>query len=212
MSREITEPTTNKHGDEVHPSFGLISANRVSAGPPGVSLFDSEIRHQHFITVRIATASRKRDLNRDWLHRDEEFVEIEMSESQWASFVSSMNSGSGVPCTITRREDDLMVPSAPYVPRMEHSMNEVRGAAQDAMERVKEAFAAYKEKKNAANLRDLEIAVGHVEPNMVFAAESLTEHAENVVQKAKADIEAMVTARAQQLGLTEDQAKELMPG
>lgn len=37
--------------------------------------------------------------------------------------------------------------------------------------------------------------------NISFAAQSLTEHAENVVQRAKADIEAMVVARAKQLGL-----------
>jgi hypothetical protein len=37
--------------------------------------------------------------------------------------------------------------------------------------------------------------------NMTFAAKSLSEHAENVVQRARADVEAMVLAKAAQLGL-----------
>lgn len=38
-------------------------------------------------------------------------------------------------------------------------------------------------------------------PNVAFAARSLNEHAENVVQRARADIEAMVLSKATQLGL-----------
>ena len=66
---------------------------------------------------------------------------------------------------------------------------------------MQSAFAAYAEKKSAANLRALEIAIGHMTPNMDFAAKSLTEHAENVVQRARADVEAFVVQKATQLGL-----------
>jgi hypothetical protein len=179
----------------------MIGASRVSTGGKGAVLFDSEIRHQHYVTIRISTASRQRDLNRDWLHPEKEFVEVAMSEAQWASFVSSMNVGSGVPCTIQRRENDWMVPGFPYAPRMEQSMDEVREAAHRAISKVKRAFADYKEKKNVGNLRNLEAAIDNAPANMEFAAESLAEHAENVVQKARADIEAMVVAKAQQLGV-----------
>jgi hypothetical protein len=40
-----------------------------------------------------------------------------------------------------------------------------------------------------------------VRTRMEFAAQSLSEHAENVVQRARADIEAVVMVKAQQLGL-----------
>jgi hypothetical protein len=200
MPREVIEPTVNEDGDERHPAFGLISASRVSSSP-GASLFDSEIQHQHYVTVRISTCVRKRDLNRDWLFGDRApFVEVAMSEAQWAQFVSSMNAGQGTACTIQRREDGD-VPGVPYAPRLEKSMDEVHGAADKALEQIRAAFAAYQERKTVGNLRSLESAIRNAPSNMRFAAKSLTEHAENVVQKARADIEAMVVNKAQQLGV-----------
>lgn len=204
--REVIEPTVvekdPKWGDqERHPAWGMIGVSKVQVGPPGSTLFDSDIYHGHTIVVRISTASRRRDLNRDWLHAEQEFVEVEMSEAQWASFVSSPNSGSGVPCTIRRREDDLLVPGVPHAPRLQESITEVKNAAEKAFANVQEAFATYKEKKSAANLRSLEAALANAPANIAFTADSLTEHTENVVQRARADIEAMVTSKAQQLGL-----------
>jgi hypothetical protein len=201
MRRDITEPTRDERGDETHPAWGLISVHRGSYGPPGAVLFDSDIRHQFALSVRIAAASRQRDLNRDWLHREREFIEIAMSEAQWASFVSSMNTGNGVPCTITYRHDEGMVPGFPYEPRLAESTAEVERAADRSLAEIRAAFEAYTEHKTAANLRNLRARIENAGPNMRFAAESLTEHAENVVQKARADIEAMVVAKAQQLGV-----------
>lgn len=200
MPREIVEPTTNERGAEEHPAWGMIGASRVQCGPPGSTLFDSDIRHGHTIVVRLGAASRSRDLHRDFLFNERGIIEVEMSEAQWASFVSSMNVGGGVPCTIRRRGREL-VPGFPFTPRMKESLDEVRSAANRAAEKVRTAFVVYAEKKNAANLRSLQTAIENMPANVTFAATSLTKHAENVVQRARADIEAMVVAKAQQLGL-----------
>lgn len=201
MTRKIIPPVTDDRGDETHPAMGMIGASRGQHSPPGAVLYDSDIRHGTTITVSIGTGSRRRDLNRDWLRKEKEFVEVEMSEAQWASFVSSMNTGNGVPCTIRRREDEYLVPGLPPEARLKESIDEVRGAAQEAFGKVREALDAYTEKKTAANLRHLTAMIKNAPANIAFAGDSLTEHAENVVQKARADIEAMVTARAQQLGI-----------
>lgn len=200
MHQPIPE-TTDEKGYETHPAWGLIGAHRGQAGPPGHVLFDSDIRHQHVVTVRLYTARRKRDLHHDWIGSDRPFVEVEMSEAQWAAFVSTMNSGDGVPCTIRLREDDWDVPGVLYEPRLQESMEETRGAAEKAFEAVREAFETYEEKKNAANLRNLKYAIQNAPSNVEFAGKSLVEHAENVVQKARTDIEAMVVAKATQMGL-----------
>lgn len=218
MGREIVQPTVTireDHGnEEAHPAWGMIGASRVQTSPPGANLFDSDIRHQHTVVVRISTASRRRHLARDWKHAEKNFVEVEMSEAQWASFVSSMNSGDGVPCTIRRREDELQVPGFPPEARLRESIEEVRTAAAKAFERVAEAMAAYEEKKSAANLRDLHFAIQNAPSNIAFVGDSLTEHAENVVQKARVDIEAMVLAKAAQLGIEPGEVGtlELAPG
>ena len=174
---------------------------RVPRRGTGAVLFDSDVRHQHFVTVTLSRGVRKRDLNRDWLHAREEIIEVAMSEAQWASFVSTMNTGNGVPCTIIHEGNDWSVPGMPYEPRLQESMDEVRDAAERAATEVSEAFAAYEEKKTVANLRTLKYAIANMPANIEYAGTSLNEHAENVVQKARADIEAMVVAKAQQMGI-----------
>lgn len=205
MPREIVPPTTDEHGEDTHPAFGLISASRMQTGPVGATLFDSDIQHRHTITVRVHEATRKRDLSHDWIHpKDRRGVlsEVEMSEAQWASFLSTMNTGNGVPCTIRRKAGDWNIPGLPHEPRLAESMAEVRNAGDKVLAEIREAFAAVEEKPTEANIRGLKVAIENATPNMEFAAKSLSEHAENVVQRSRADIEAMVTAKAQQLGLT----------
>ncbi len=198
--RKIQKPTVDEHGYDEHPAWAMIGASRVS-GTPGAVLFDSDVRHQHYVMVRLSRGSRKRELHHDYLLARQEIIEIAMSEAQWASFVSTMNTGNGVPCTIIHEGNDWDVPGMPYEPRLQESMDEVRAAADHAAEEVSEAFAAYEEKKTVANLRTLKYAIANMPANIEYAGTTLNEHAENVVQKARADIEAMVVAKAQQMGL-----------
>jgi hypothetical protein len=200
MSRDIVNPITDEKGRERHPAWALIGASRVSSSG-GAVLFESDIRHQHYVVVTLTTASRTRDLNRDWIYGEKKFVEVAMSEAQWASFVSTMNVGQGVPATLLRREDERNVPGMPYEPRLRESMAEVRGAADKYISRIREAFDTYANHKTVGNLRDLEATIKNATSNIAFTAKSLDEHAENVVQRARADIEAMVMHKAQQLGL-----------
>lgn len=88
-----------------------------------------------------------------------------------------------------------------YEPRLAETMDEVGNAATKALEEIQSAFAAYKENRTAANRRNLEATIRNAAPNMTYAAKSLSEHAENVVQRARADIEAVVVAKAEQLGI-----------
>lgn len=201
MSRRETEPPTlNEHGDETHPAWGLIGASRVSSSPPGATLFDSDIRHQYYVVVRLRRASRKRDLGHDYKYGEEQLVEIAMSEAQWASFLSTMNVGEGVPCTIESVGREI-VPGVEYEPRLAVSMDEVGNAAQKSMEEIQSAFDAYEQHKTKANRDTLKYAIRNAPANMAFAAKTLSEHAENVVQRARADVEAMVVSKAEQLGI-----------
>lgn len=201
MPRDTKQPSLNKYDREVHPAWGLIGASRVQTSPPGAALFDSDIRHGHTVIVRVGTASRTRSLHHDHHMRDQEFLEVEMSEAQWASFVSSMNTGDGVPCTIRRREDQIAIPGVPFEPRFEQSMDEVRNAANEALAKIKEAFKVVEEKPTKANIKTLRYAIENTPANLAFAGKSLTEHAENVVQKSRADVEAMVLGEARRLGI-----------
>lgn len=194
---EITEPTINSHGDEVHPSFGVVVVSRVNAHP-GVRLFDSSIPHTQYVKLEIARATRKRDLHHDWIHHDtRSMIEIEMSLSQWGALVSSFGQGSGTPVTI-HRVDGVPQPKAAHESRLAETSREVADAARRSTEQVRTAanavLAAFQERKGVRDtaplMRDLQAAVGNLPANMKFAADTLTRHAEDVVSKARVDIEA----------------------
>lgn len=207
MPREIEEPTVDENGYETHPAFGLIGVRRGQVGGAGggAVLFDSDIRHGHVITVRVCAARRQRDLHRDWIGTDGRvpLIEVEMSLSQFGAFVASNGVGDGVPCTIKTRGDldEFQMPGIPFEPRMKHSMAEVRSAAAEAVREVTEAFEAYEAHRIKANRDRLKYAIRNLPSNLTHAAKSLTEHSENVVQKATADIEAMLFDKARALGL-----------
>jgi hypothetical protein len=209
MPRREQEPDAVTHeggwqdGDvtETHPAFGKVTLSRVSSSP-GASLFDSEILHSHYVVLRIHGADRTRSLQRDWIHTEmTPHIEIAMSEAQWASMVSSFGDGGGTPCTIQATKADGMLPAIPFESRLALSTAETRNAARGVKDRIDAALAAVEEKPTKANVRSLRIAVDQAESNVVFAARSLTEHTENVVSKARADIEAMVDERARAVGL-----------
>ena len=208
---EIVPMGQNERGDETHPAFGLIGTSRgsvITNGRGGATLFDSDIQHQHIVTIRINTAVRKRDLHHDWIHAEDQIVEVQLSEAQWASFVSSMNIGDGVPCTITRRGYES-VPSIPFEPRLAKTMKETHEAADGAFDSIKDAMEAYQEcldrkapaKERNDALRMLHSSINNAVPNVDYAGKVLVEHAEDVVQKSHADVEAYVVAKARQLGV-----------
>lgn len=199
-----TPSTVNDRGDETHPAFGFIQASRVTSYP-GQVLFDSDIKHTNTVMVRIGKMSRKRDHTHDWLHPNQELIEVELSEAQWASFVSSMNT-QGVPCTIRRTEDDLNVPGIEYSPRLKLSHREAQVAARTAFADIEQAMAEYEAldskapvKERRAALATLRAKINNAAPNVEFASKMLIEHTENVVQRARADIEAMASQHAQHI-------------
>ena len=69
MPQEIVQPTADENGDEYHPAFGMAQVSRITS-TPGQVLFDSDLRHSHWIEFRISEATRRRDLKRDWIRAD----------------------------------------------------------------------------------------------------------------------------------------------
>jgi hypothetical protein len=209
---ETTEIIVNERGDETHPSWVAIRANRVSHSGPGKRLHDSEIRHQHYVIVTVRRLSRKRDLHRDWhFEYGVPLVEMSMSMAQWGAFVSSFGQGTGVPVTLDWYGPENYVPGEPTEAdsRLALSAAEVQkqtaksiDAVESALADVLEAFDAGVSKKALREkLNALTARVRNMPANAKFAADSLTEHTEAVVTKARFDIEAMVAQHAETLGL-----------
>ena len=198
----IEPPTEDEYGAQVHPAYGMIGASRVSHSPPGKVLFQSDVRHQHYVVLRIDRASRARQGGRDWVYSPGfgDIVEVSMSEAQWASFVSSMNTA-GVPCTIEKTEAGGEMAGLEFDQRLELSVRETERSAHAAFAEIQEAFKVAQEKPTKANMRTLQARIENAPKNVEFAAKQLTKHAEDVVQHARADVEAMIAAKARELGI-----------
>ncbi|MFD7537464.1 hypothetical protein [Streptomyces sp. NPDC059819] len=200
MSRRTTQDphVDQERGGEIHPAFGVAVVTRRHG--TGRSLFQSDLLHNETISLTVHEATRRRDLNHDWVSPGRDLVEIEMSLAQWGSLVSSVGLGSGVPVTIRRSEHDRSVPEIPYQPRTAESLREVREVTERMYARVKAATTvlheAIHEKKGVkatkGALSALENAVAHAGSSAQFTVDSLVEAGEQVVAQARADIEASV--------------------
>lgn len=200
-----------------HPAFGAIAAARGTHGPGGVVLFGSPIKAGTSISIRISFASEFESLHHVRHFEEDRIVEVLMSEAQWAAFVSSLNVGSGVPCTIlAHKTGDL----DPFVPSIDHTPFEERMAAdiaRSAAERIKQyqeavdALDAWVKggmkggKAEGDRIRKMFLhPVDYARQNAEFMANSMTEHVENAVTAAKAEVAAYVTSmsvRYPQLGV-----------
>jgi hypothetical protein len=204
---------TDEDGTERHPAFGLARFNRIHSNPGGV-LFQSDVRHGEYIEVTLSTATRKRDLKHDWVRDEQVVAKFAMSMAQFASFVASGGT-EGVPVTIEYDHGD--VPGLVMESRLALTTSEVRAAAHAAFDDIAAAEAVYAaalaDKAPAAvrnkALSDLRTAIRNAVPNVDYAARQLTEHAENVAEKLRADVDAMAAAAQDRQLSIETAAPEL---
>lgn len=82
---------------ETHPSYGVVGLSRVSGN---ASLFESEVNHMYYISLRIKEAERWQDGTQVRTHAGRQLIEIFLTEAQFAQLMTSPNIGEGVPCTI----------------------------------------------------------------------------------------------------------------
>lgn len=88
---------------EKHESYGQISIRRSQVGGTGVNLCGSSIKHNNVIALSISPSVKDRGLNKDWFHTEGiPYIEVEMSYSQFAEAITSLNVGEGVPCTVAQ--------------------------------------------------------------------------------------------------------------
>lgn len=188
---------------ETHPAYAQIGASRVSGK---ANLYGSDFTHNGFMMIRIHASKLHRSLHNDWHHAGEEYIEVELSEAQWATFVSTPNMGQGVPCTL-RARDGVMVPGIAHPPERKAQFTNELAAS---FARVKKDVALLKEQLNDAKisnrakddllstLRQIEMGIGS---NLEFAAKTFTEHVETVTEHAKIEVAAYMTSAVTRLGM-----------
>lgn len=177
-----------------HPAFGTIGASRVEGS---VSLNGSDFVHRGFVTVTIHKSTLHRSHGHDRQFGEHELISVVLSEAQWATFVSSMNVGFGVACTIEHIQGERM-------PKVEHEV--VADKFQNDLSRVQTGLLSQLEQlrshvKTKAGLHELDILASFLKGNVKFTAEQFDRHMEKTVEKAKIEINAYVQRSLMSAGM-----------
>lgn len=180
-----------------HPAYGMLQFSRRTGG--ATHLFGSSIEHKDTIAMTLRHGEITRGLNSDWFYGDKIIVEVEMSYSQFAEAITSMNMGSGVPVTIRRTERDGKIPECDFVNKKEQFQNELKERLDNATEisrnLINEVQKLFNEKKSLTKadrneiIGKLNTIYAQVNGNVEFTYEMFNEQIDKTVMEAKGEIE-----------------------
>jgi len=192
-----------------HPSYGLarFSRHNSSGGRP---LFGSSINHSNTISLHICRSDHDRGLSNDWYHAKQELIEIEMSQTQFAELITSMNMGSGIPVTI-RHINLEQISEPPYKSKVEIFNDEFKAKMHNMGVDIEKASATALDllkNKSTLNNGDRELILSsitrlmmNVKQNIPFVAVQFSEQMDKTISEAKGEIEAFVEHKIRSAGL-----------
>lgn len=200
-----------------HPSYGQLQISRASGT---ADFYGSELTQDHFITLTIHPSEVHRTLTREWYYaRRLPLIQVRMSSNQFAEAITSLNVGSGVPCTVEMLDGKKVERYTPLESRKEF----VHRAFQDRMKefgdtiRERQSLAKELVKKKTLSKEDihnlthhLEWLTGEVERNIPFFAKCFQETADEIVAEAKSEVENAIMHKINTLGLGELQKQNLL--
>lgn len=189
-----------------HPAFGQFAASRVTVGGRGVTLYGSEFPHHSYIVLSLTTSVQRRNLARDWYSNDKHIVKFALSESQWATFVSSLNTGGGVPTTLEWLSGEGRLPELPPIDRRSDYAGDLKNYVKDAVDELKsfedEIDALGLSQKKTKALKDKLLRSRRLlDSTLPFVEKSFDEHMEEVVEKSKQEVHGYIQNVVNQAGL-----------
>lgn len=193
-----------------HPSFGMLSFNRTHGGHS--NLFGSSIQHNDTIHMVLKEGVVIRGLNDDRYVGEDEILEVEMSQSQFAELITSINVGTGIPCTIKYLRGKGRINEADFINKRQQITNEFKESMNERMSDAKEFYDEVKElfttKKSIGKgdremiLRRLANVTQGMESSSKFIFDQFQNQIDKTITEAKGEIEAFaqnkINAIAQQ--------------
>lgn len=204
VQKRIQTVKQHNRDDEfvTEPCAAVLAFSRGYGGAKG--LYGSKISHQNFISMRVKSAYTNHQYGHDSYYGDELLLEVEMSASQFAEAITSLNMGDGVPVTL-RYTQLTGVIDKPEVPDFRQILNDdilehvadSRKLVRDARRKAEEIVA--KKSMNKADreeilslLNRLEISVGS---DTMFTIEQLQRQLDSIVAESKGEIESFLQQR-----------------
>lgn len=197
-----------------HPSYGMIQISRSSIGGDGTALFGSSIMPGNVIRLSISNGFMEREDSTDRFFaknsRKNCIVEVEMSYTQFAEAITSLNIGDGVPVTITNIGGEF-VPKCPYEDRQKVMRKEVEEATRDIARKLKHNAAEVKkllDEKRMLSKGDREWIVSVLESagrslnnDVPFLNELFVKQMDKTVTEAKGEFESYLQNKMNSLAM-----------
>lgn len=185
---------------EQHPSYGMLQFSRTSGG--STNLFGSSIKHRDTIRMRLYEGSVERMLNSDFYMGTNTIAEVEMSYSQFAEAITSMNMGSGVPVTIRYLKGVGTIEPCPFMDKREQFENEFKSNLDKANSETQELISSIevllKEKKTLTKTDKEEVLSKlmrisrNIGDNNDYLYSQFNEQMDKTTLEAKGEIEAFM--------------------
>lgn len=186
---EVDGPGRDRETKTTHPAFAQVTVARRSGH---LALYGSDFIHNNHVVLSIGGSELHRNLSRDWYFEREKKIEIAMSEAQWATLVSSLNLGGGVPCTL--QWEGGYVPRLPMPKsRSDQFSKEMQEDFEDAIKALDalveeiDSLKVSQKKKDEIKGRAMR-AKASITSSAPFVADQFGEHMENVVEAAKVEV------------------------
>lgn len=186
-----------------HPAYGMLSFSR-RTGSAKQALFGSSIEHRDTIAMTLKHGDVTRGLNNDWYFGTETIAEVEMSYSQFAEAITSMNMGSGVPVTIKFTEKDGNIPQCDFVNKRQQFSDEFSEKRKKATEQSRIIISEVMElfQKKSLTKAERELIINKLQKlnqdigcNMDFIYEQFNEQMDKTITEAKGEIESFYQNR-----------------
>ena len=192
-----------------HESYGILHISRVSSTGP-VRLFGSPLA-THYGSIRLSISKGKwiHGLNHDrYFGMTKDHIEIEMSAAQFADAITSLNIGSGTPCTVRyiggRRIDDppeFPTESEHIRDNFEDSLDKYIKKAAGQRKKIEELTDKLSTKAKEQIRIALDVIENQLAANVPFVVKMFQEAATRITTAGKAEVEAFVTHAVRAAGL-----------
>ena len=198
-----------------HPSYGIIRITRSAIGGEGVALFGSSIMHNNVIRLEILKGYMERSANEDKCFpkqkMKDKIIEVEMSYTQFAEAITSLNLAQGVPVTITNLEGKFLE-RCPYDDRQKVMRMEIHEATYNLLKHLEKESEKIEKllgekrvlsKDDRSNIVSvLKNIKNELDNNIPFLQQLFTEQMDRTVTEAKGEFETYLQNKMNTIALT----------
>ncbi len=196
-----------------HPSFVQISFSRVQGGRNQFFGYDLEVNN--FIKMTISESEKRKDLLRDWYFPKKTILECDMTESQFATLITTLNSGSGTPASLSYKDGVIIkLPKNYQETPTQEFQKDIKERVKNAKQGISLIVKALRDSKGVMSRKEQQELLSaaytvqnEIEANTSFVMNSFKEKMDTLISEAKTEVEAFtegVLARTGMLALKDN--------